>query len=44
MGSYDGGKVCELVGTLVLSTLTNSIPKEICGSYRAEFELMTHAS
>ena len=44
MGSYDGGKVCELVGNLVLSTSANSIPKEICGLYRAGFELTTHAS
>ena len=34
MGSYDGAEVCELVGTLVLSTLTNSIPKENCDLYR----------
>ena len=44
MGSYDGGKVCELVGNLVLSTLATSIPIEICGLYRAGFELTTHAS
>ena len=34
MGSYDGAEVCELVGTLVLSTLANSIPRENCGLYR----------
>ena len=34
MGNYDGAEVCELVGTLVLSTLANSIPKENCGLYR----------
>ena len=34
MGSYDGAETCELVGTLVLSTLVNSIPKENCGLFR----------
>ena len=34
MGSYDGAKVCELVGALVLSILTNSIPKRNSGLYR----------
>ena len=34
MGSYDGAKLYELVGTLVLSTLANSIPKENSGFYR----------
>ena len=34
MSSYDGTEVCELVGTLVLSTLANSIPKENSGLYR----------
>ena len=34
MGSYDGAEVCELVGTLVLSTLANSIWKENCSLYR----------
>ena len=34
MGSYDGAEVCELIGTLVLITLINSIPKENCGLYR----------
>ena len=31
--SYDGAEVCELVDTLVLSTLANSIPKENIGLY-----------
>ena len=34
MGSYDGAEVCELVGTLVLSTLAKSIPTENSGLYR----------
>ena len=34
MGSYDGAKVCELVGALVLSILANSIPKRNSGLYR----------
>ena len=34
MGSYGEAEVCELVGTLILSTLANSIPKENCGLYR----------
>ena len=34
MGNYDGAEVCELVGTLVLFTLANSIPKENCGLHR----------
>ena len=34
MSSYDGREVCELVGTLVLSTLANSIRKENSGLYR----------
>ena len=34
MGSYDGEKVCELVGALVLSILANSIPKRNSGLYR----------
>ena len=34
MSSYDGREVCELVGTLVLSTLANSIWKENSGLYR----------
>ena len=34
MGTYNGAKVCELVGTLILSTLANSIPKENCSLYR----------
>ena len=34
MGSYDGAEVCELVGTLVLSTLAISIPKENSVLYR----------
>ena len=34
MGSYDGAEVCELVGTLILFTLANSIPKENSGLYR----------
>ena len=36
MGSYDGAEVCELVGTLVLSNLANSISKENCGLYRGD--------
>ena len=27
MGSYNGAEVCELVGSLILSTLASSIPK-----------------
>ena len=34
MDSYDGAKVCELVGALVLSILANSIPKRNSGLYR----------
>ena len=34
MGSYGEAVVCELVDTLVLSTLTNSIPKENSGLHR----------
>ena len=34
MGSYDGLKVCQLVGTLILSTFANSIPKRNSGSCR----------
>ena len=34
MGSYDGAKICELVGALVLSILANSIPKRNSGLYR----------
>ena len=34
MGSYDGAEIRELVGTLVLSTLASSIPKEHFGLYR----------
>ena len=34
MGSYDGAKVCELVGALVLSILAISIPKRNSGLYR----------
>ena len=34
MSSYDRAEVCELVGTLVLSTLANNFPKENPGSYR----------
>ena len=34
VSSYDGAKVCELVGIQVLSTLTNSIPEKNSGLYR----------
>ena len=34
IGSYDGAEVCELVGTLVLSTLANSILKGNSVLYR----------
>ena len=27
MGNYNGAEVCELVGSLILSTLASSIPK-----------------
>ena len=30
----DRAEVCKLVGTLVLLTSANSIPKENCGLYR----------
>ena len=36
MGRYDRVEVYQLVGTLVLSTLANSIPKENCGLYRED--------
>ena len=41
MGSYDGAEVCELFRTLVLSTLTNSIPKENSGLYRDDGLILT---
>ena len=34
MGSYDGAEICELVGTHLLSLLTNTIDKKYCGLYR----------
>ena len=34
MDSYNGAKVCELVGALVLYILANSIPKRNSGLYR----------
>ena len=34
MGSYDGAEVCELVGTLALSTLATSILKRNSILYR----------
>ena len=34
MGSYDGAEICELVGTHLLSLLTNTIDKKDCGLYR----------
>ena len=40
MGSYDEAEVCELVGTLVLSTLANNIPKENPSLYRDSLILM----
>ena len=34
MGSYDGAKICELVGIYILSRLSNIIDKNHCGLYR----------
>ena len=34
MGSYDGAKICELVGIYILSRLSNIIDKNDCGLYR----------
>ena len=34
MGSYDGAKVCELVGIYLLSLLANIIDKNNSGLYR----------
>ena len=34
MGSYNGAKICELVGIYILSRLSNIIDKSDCGLYR----------
>ncbi len=34
MGSYDGAEICELVGTFLLSKLSEKFGKENIGLYR----------
>ena len=34
MGSYDGAKICELLGIYILSRQSNIIDKRNCGLYR----------
>ena len=34
MGCFDGAEICELVGTYILSKLTNIMNKEDVGLYR----------
>ena len=45
MGSYDGAKICELVGLYLLEELTNIIPKESVGLYREDdFAILPNTS
>ena len=34
MGSFDGAEICELVGILILSLLSNKLDKESTGLHR----------
>ena len=34
IGAFDGGKVCELIGLCIISTITESIKFERIGPYR----------
>ena len=40
MESYDGVEICEMIGTLVLSTIANRLPKGNSGLYRDDGLIM----